>query len=81
MRITLSSSFVLGVIVGISLLIFGEATLNLDLDLDFGTLDGLWVIFVLPMIAVLTFVILSPLSFLIYKRLSKRNDDGMRPDS
>ena len=76
-QIVLSSSLILGVIVGVSLLVFGEGTLDLNLDLDFGAMDGLWVILGLPIIAVITFVILSPFSFYVYKRLAKRDENEM----
>jgi hypothetical protein len=42
--------------------------MNVDLDLDFGALDGLWMIFGLPLAAMLIFVLLSPLTFLIHRR-------------
>ena len=45
--------------------------MNANLDLDFGELDGLWLILGLPLVSVLVFVVLSPLSYLIHKRLSK----------
>jgi len=70
--IVLSSSFVLGLILGISLLVNGETSMNVDGDLEFGALDGFWLIVAIPLISLLVFVLLSPLSFFIHKLLSKR---------
>ncbi len=67
----LSSSLVLGLVLGITLLLIGEVWMNVDGDLEFGALDGFWLIFALPVLSILVFVLLSPLSFLIHKLLSK----------
>ncbi len=55
--------------------------MNLDLETDFSGLDGLWLILGLPVVALLVFVLLSPLSFLIHKRLSKRESENVAPDA
>lgn len=67
-----SSSLVLGAIVGIANLVAGESTANVDLEIDMGGVGGLWLIPGLPLLAVLVFVLLSPLSFWIHKLLSKK---------
>ena len=69
--IILSSSLVLGLVLGIILLLIGEVSMNVDGDLEFGALDGFWLILALPVLSILVFVLLSPLSFLIHKLLSK----------
>lgn len=66
---------VLGLIVGISLLLAGETAMEIDLTLDFGPLDGIWWILGLPVLAILVFVILSPLSFLIHRQLFLRKTE------
>jgi hypothetical protein len=76
-----SSSLVLGLIIGITLLIIGETTAGVDLTFEFGTFDGLWWILAVPVVALLVFVLLSPLSFFIHKRLSKSNTENVRSDS
>ncbi len=68
----LSSSLVLGLIVGITFLVIGETTMNVDGDISIGALDGFWLIIALPVLSLLVFVLLSPLSFLVHKLLSKR---------
>ena len=68
----LSSSLVLGLILGISFLVIGETTMNIDGDISFGAFDGFWLIIALPLLSLLVFVLLSPLSFLIHKLLSKQ---------
>jgi len=70
---------ILGVITGAALLLSGEATMNLDVELDFGVYDGIWVMLGLPLISLLVFVILSPLSFLVYRVLTKKRSDTLPP--
>ncbi len=67
----LSSSLVLGLVFGITLLVIGETSMNVGGELEFGALDGFWLMLVLPVLSILVFVLLSPLSFLIHKLLSK----------
>lgn len=67
----LSSSLVLGLVIGIAMLIAGETTMSVDGDLEFGAFDGFWLILVVPVVSILVFVLLSPLSFWIHKLLSK----------
>lgn len=68
----LSSSLVLGLILGLTFLVIGETTMNVDGDITIGALDGFWLIIALPLLSLLIFVLLSPLSFLVHKLLSKR---------
>ena len=68
-----SSSLVLALSLGMSLLVAGEASMNLDLDLDFGAFDGLGVMVGLPLLSLLLFAILSPLSFSVFRLLSRKN--------
>ena len=67
----LSSSVVLGLLLGIVLLMIGETTMNADVGVDFGALDGFWLILAVPIVSILVFVLLSPLSFLVHKPLTK----------
>ena len=69
----LSSSLVLGLILGITFLVIGETTMNVDGDISIGALDGFWLIIALPVLSLLVFLLLSPLSFLVHKLLSKRS--------
>ena len=55
----LSSSLVLGLVLGIILLLIGEVSMNVDGDLEFGALDGFWLILGLPVLSILIFVVLS----------------------
>ena len=77
----LSSSITLGLILGISLLVAGESSMDVDLDLDFGVFDGLWLILGLPALSILVFTILSPLSFLVHSVLSRRGGESVPPDA
>ena len=73
--IVTSSSLALGLIAGIALLILGDFTMNLEGDLEFGRYDGFWLIFGLPLVSALVFGVLSPLSFLISRLLSRQHRD------
>jgi uncharacterized BrkB/YihY/UPF0761 family membrane protein len=79
-KIVVSSTVVLGLVVGLSLLISGETTMEIDLTLDFGPFDGIWWVIGLPVLSILVFVILSPLSFLVYRQLSKKRAEGAQND-
>ena len=74
LKIVFSSSVVLGLVVGLALLIAGETTMEVDLTFEFGPFDGLWWMLGVPVLAILIFVILSPLSFLIHRQLTKKQD-------
>ncbi len=49
--------------------------MEIDLTLDFGPFDGVWWIIGLPVLAILVFVILSPLSFLIHRKITGTGND------
>lgn len=78
---TLSSSLTLGLILGISLLVLGESSMNVNFDLDFGVFDGFWLIFGLPVLSISVFAILSPLSFFVHRLLSGRGARSGSPDA
>ena len=61
---------------GIALLFIGETSMGVDLTFEFGALDGFWFIIGLPVVTTLIFVILSPLSFLIHKLISRKSTGG-----
>jgi len=72
---------VLGLIVGISLLVNGETTMEIDLTFEFGPFDGFWWIIGLPVLSFLVLVALSPLSFLIHRLLSRRSIKDVQRDT
>lgn len=72
LKITLSSSLALGLLACILIFIVGETSMNFEVGLDIEAIDGLWVFIGLPVIAVIAFVVISPLSFVIHRILSKR---------
>jgi uncharacterized BrkB/YihY/UPF0761 family membrane protein len=76
-KFVLSSSVVLGLIIGISLLVAGETTMEVDLTFDFGPFDGLWWVIGLPLAALLILLILSPLSFVVHRQLSRRRTEDL----
>lgn len=80
-KFVLSSSVVMGLIVGVSLLIAGDTTLEIDLTLEFGQFDGFWWIVGLPVLSILICVTLSPLSFLIHRLLSRKRAESVHSES
>ena len=69
-RIIFSSSLALGLLLGIAIFIGGETTAKMDLTLDFESIDGIWMILGLPVLFILVFLLLSPISFFIHAVLS-----------
>ena len=69
-RIIFSSSLALGLLLGIAIFIGGETTAEMDLTLDFESIDGVWMILGLPVLFILVFLLLSPISFFIHAVLS-----------
>ncbi len=55
--------------------------MNIDLTLDFDAVDGVWVKLGLPVLSILVFSLLSPLSFFIYGLLSKRTPENVLRDA
>jgi hypothetical protein len=71
----------LGLVVGISLLIVGETTAEINLTLEFGPFDGFWWIVGLPVLSILILVILSPVSFLIHRGITKVRAEEAQSDT
>ncbi len=80
-KIVLSSSLALGLVLGISIFVSGETSMNIDLTSDFDAVDGAWVILGLPALSILIFSLLSPLSFFIHGLLSKRTPENVPRDA
>ena len=55
--------------------------MNIDLTVDFDAVDGVWVILGLPLVSILLFSLLSPLSFFIHGLLSKRAPENALRDA
>lgn len=55
--------------------------MSADLDYDFGAVDGIMFVVGLPLVATLVFVLLSPVSFFIYKMLSAKGAAMASADS
>jgi len=80
-KFVLSSSVVLGAVVGTANLIADESTADVDLEIDIGGFGGLWLIPGLPLVSILVFVLLSPLSFWFHKLLSKKTSNSPGTDA
>ena len=55
--------------------------MEVDLEFDFGRFDGIWFILGLPVLSMLVLVILSPLSFLIHRQLSRKQAENVPSDT
>jgi len=71
LKYTAASSLALGMLACILIFLVGETSMNFEIGLEIDRLDGLWVLFGLPVIAILLLVVISPLSFFIYKTLRR----------
>lgn len=71
LRIVFSSAIALGLLTAAIILVVGDTSIGLDINLDIERSDGAWVLLGLPIIAIVLFVILSPISFLFYKLFSR----------
>ena len=80
-KIVFASSLALGLVLGISIFVSGETSMNIDLTVDFDAVDGVWVILGLPLVSILLFSLLSPLSFFIHGLLSKRVPENALRDA
>lgn len=80
-KIGFSASLALGAVIGVLLIVLGETTAEIDLTLEFEALDGIWFLVGVPVIMTLIFLLLSPLSYGIYRLLTRRRGDESREDS
>ena len=73
LKYTLAGSFSLGLVLGLLIIISGA---NGELTLDFGLSrwDGLYLIFGLPLVLGILFLLVSPLAWLFQRLLGRRAD-------
>ncbi len=81
LKTVLSSLLALALILGIAIVVNGETTAKIDLTLDFDEVVGIGVILGLPVLSILIFALLLPLSFFIQRLLSKRKSENVRQDA
>ena len=67
LKYTAASSLALGALACILILVVGKTSMNFDIGLEIDVFDGLWVLIGLPVIAILLLVVLSPVSYFIYR--------------
>jgi len=72
LRVIIPSTVTLALLACILILAVGETSMNLEIGLEIERTDGLWVLLGLPAIAILLFVLISPISFLLYRLQSRR---------
>ena len=54
--------------------------MNFEIGLEIEAIDGLWVFLGLPVIAVVAFVVISPISFVVHRILSRRDIQNQAKD-
>lgn len=69
-KVILSSSFVLACSIGIPILVFGDDDMVFDLTLEYEAIDGLFLIVIMPIVAIIVFSALSPLSLWVFRLIN-----------
>ena len=72
LKLTASSSLALSSLACILIFIIGETSMDFEIGLEIDVFDGLWVLMGLPVITVLVLIVVSPISFVIYRLLFSR---------
>jgi len=78
-RFAVSSSFVLGWIIGIWLLIIGGTTAEIDLTIELGRFNGFWMVLLLPVLVALVTLLMAPLSYFVFRWLPGRVPGAAAP--
>lgn len=81
LKIITSSSLTIALLACILILLVGKTSMNFEIGLEIESIDGFWVLLGLPVIATLAFIMISPISFLIYRLLWRRELPGTSEDT
>lgn len=81
LKIITSSSLTIALLACILILLVGKTSMNFEIGLEIESIDGFWVLLGLPVIATLAFIMISPISFLIYRLLWLRELPGTSEDT
>ncbi|UCC14261.1 MAG: hypothetical protein JSW21_13090 [Gammaproteobacteria bacterium] len=65
-KVVLAVSLAAGLLLGLLVLLAGEGDVNLALEIESRN-DAIWILVGLPLIALLTSLLLTPLSYLLYR--------------
>jgi amino acid transporter len=69
LKIITSSSLTIALLTCILILLVGNTSMNFEIGLEIERIDGFWVLLGLPVVATLAFIMISPISFLVYRLL------------
>lgn len=72
LKFTISSSLSVGILACMFIVLVGETSMNFEIGLDVEAMDGLWVLLGVPAVVVLVVAVISPISFLIYRLLTRQ---------
>jgi hypothetical protein len=74
-----SASLALGLLLGLLVLITGGVEGSVSFDIDISRRDSVWFVLAIPVVLTLLFLVVSPLSALLY-HLAFRRDTGKTED-
>lgn len=77
LAMALANGLVLAVTLAIAIAVVGDTNAEINADIGFERLDGLWLLPGLPLTLVVLALLLSPLAYLAYRLL--RRLPGLRP--
>lgn len=72
LKVVTTSSLAAALVLALALLITGDFKMGLDGTLEAGRYDGAWFLVILPLVAGFIFLLLSPISFWLYRLISRR---------
>ena len=81
LKFTASSSLALSLLACALIFVVGETSMNFDIGLEIDALDGLWVLVGLPVITLVVLLVVSPISFIIYRLLVRKRAKSAATDN
>jgi len=70
-KISVSESLALGAVLAAVILVVGGTRAHIDIALEISAMDGLWILIGLPVLTILALLLVSPLSFGVYRLLTR----------
>ena len=72
-KFVLSSSLVLGLVLGIMVLVTGGAEGSITIDIDLSAIDSIWFLLGTPFLLTAVFLLTSPLSYYVHSIAFRKN--------
>ena len=80
-KFAFSTSLVLGMVLGILVLVTGGAEGSITLDIDLSAIDSIWFLLGTPILFVVVFLLVSPLSYGVHLLAFKRKAEKPSNDA